>query len=104
MKILITSRSFASISDKPIKMLTEKGYEIQRNNTGRPYEKEELLKLIRDVDGIIIGIDELSAEIIEKANALKVISKYGIGVDNIWYYNFVQIFRLLLDHKLKYSF
>lgn len=83
MKILITSRSFASISDKPIKMLTEKGYEIQRNNTGRPYEKEEMLKLIRDVDGIIIGIDELSAEIIEEANALKVISKYGIGVDNI---------------------
>jgi len=83
MKILITSRSFASISDKPIKMLTKKGYEIQRNNTGRPYEKEEMLKLIRDVDGIIIGIDELSAEIIEEANKLKVISKYGIGVDNI---------------------
>lgn len=83
MKILITPRSFASISDKPIKMLTEKGYEIQRNNTGRPYEKEEMLKLIRDVDGIIIGIDELSAEIIEEANKLKVISKYGIGVDNI---------------------
>ena len=83
MKILITPRSFASISDKPINMLTEKGYEIQRNNTGRPYEKKEMLKFIRDVDGIIIGIDELSAEIIEKANALKVISKYGIGVDNI---------------------
>jgi len=83
MKILITPRSFASISDKPIKMLTEKSYEIQRNNTGKPYEKEEMLKLIRDVDGIIIGIDELSAEIIEKANKLKVISKYGIGLDNI---------------------
>ena len=83
MKILITPRSFASISDKPINMLTEKGYEIKRNNTGRPYKKEEMLKLIRDVDGIIIGIDELSAEIIEKANALKVISKYGTGLDNI---------------------
>jgi len=83
MKILITPRSFASFSDKPIKMLTEKGYEIQRNNTGKPYKKEEMLKLIRDVDGIIIGIDELSAEIIEEANELKVISKYGIGLDNI---------------------
>jgi len=83
MKILITPRSFASFSDKPLKMLTERGYKIKRNNTGRPYKKEEMLKLIRDVDGIIIGIDELSAEIIEKANALKVISKYGIGLDNI---------------------
>ncbi|MHC2995025.1 MAG: phosphoglycerate dehydrogenase [Candidatus Atribacteria bacterium] len=83
MKILITPRSFASFSDKPLKMLTERGYKIKRNITGRPYKKEELLKLIRDVDGIIIGIDELSAEIIEEANELKVISKYGIGLDNI---------------------
>lgn len=42
-----------------------------------------MLKLIRDVDGIIVGIDELSAEIIEEANELRVISKYGIGLDNI---------------------
>ncbi len=83
MKILITPRSFASFSDKPLKMFTERGYEIKRNNIGRPYKKEEMLKLVRDVDGIIIGIDELSAEIIEKANALKVISKYGIGLDNV---------------------
>ena len=83
MKILITPRSFASFSDKPLKMFTERGYEIKRNNTGRPYKKEEMLKLIKDVDGIIIGIDELSAEIIEEANELKVISKYGIGLDNI---------------------
>ncbi len=83
MKILITPRSFASFSDKSLKMFIERGYEIKRNNTGRPYEKEEMLKLIRDIDGIIIGIDELSAEIIEGADALKVISKYGIGLDNI---------------------
>lgn len=83
MKILITPRSFASSSDKAIKMLTARGYEIQRNNTDRPYKKEEILNLIKDIDGIIIGIDELSAEIIEKANKLKVISKYGTGLDNI---------------------
>jgi len=83
MKILITPRSFASASDKPMKMLTEKGYEIQLNDIGRPYKKEEMLNLVSDIDGIIIGIDELSAEIIEKANKLKVISKYGTGLDNI---------------------
>jgi D-3-phosphoglycerate dehydrogenase len=83
MKILITPRSFASSSDKAIKMLTARGYEIQRNNTDRPYQKEEMLNLIRGIDGMIIGIDELSAEIIEKADKLKVISKYGTGLDNI---------------------
>jgi len=83
MKILITPRSFASTSDKPMKMLSEKGYEIQLNDIGRPYKKEEMLNLVSDIDGIIIGIDELSVEIIEKANRLKVISKYGTGLDNI---------------------
>jgi D-3-phosphoglycerate dehydrogenase len=83
MKILITPRSFASSSDKAIKMLTARGYEIQRNNTDQPYQKEEMLNLIKDIDGMIIGIDELSAEIIERADKLKVISKYGIGLDNI---------------------
>lgn len=83
MKILITPRSFASTSDKPMKMLTEKGYEIQLNDIGRPYKKEEMLNLVSDIDGIIMGIDELSAEIIEKANKLKVISRYGTGLDNI---------------------
>jgi len=83
MKILITPRSFASFSDKSLKMLAERNYKIERNNTGRPYEKEEMLKLIKDIDGIIIGIDELSAVIIGKANKLKVISKYGTGLDNI---------------------
>jgi D-3-phosphoglycerate dehydrogenase len=83
MKILITPRSFASSSDKAIKMLMARGYEIQRNNTDRPYKKEEMLNLIKDIDGIIIGIDELSAEIIERADKLKVISKYGTGLDNI---------------------
>jgi D-3-phosphoglycerate dehydrogenase len=83
MKILITPRSFASSSDKAIKMLTARGYEIKRNNTDQPYKKEEMLNLIKDIDGIIIGIDELSAEIIERADKLKVISKYGTGLDNI---------------------
>ncbi len=83
MKILITPRSFASFSDKSLKMLTERDYKIKRNNTGRPYKKEEMLKLIKGIDGIIIGIDELSAEIIEEADELKVISKYGTGLDNI---------------------
>lgn len=83
MKILVTPRSFRSSSQKPVKMLYEKGYELMFNNIGRPYEKEEIMKLVTDIDGIIIGIDKLDADIIGKASKLKVISKYGIGVDNI---------------------
>jgi len=83
MKILITPRSFASISKNPMEMLEEKGYEIIKNETGKPLNNKEMSVLIEDVDGIIIGIDDLNAGIITQAHNLKVISKYGVGVDNI---------------------
>jgi len=83
MKILITPRSFASISKNPMEMLEEKGYEIIKNETGKLLNEKEMLILIKDVDGIIIGIDDLNARIIKQAHNLKVISKYGVGVDNI---------------------
>jgi len=83
MKILITPRSFASISKNPMEMLEEKGYEIIKNETGKPINNKEMSVLIEDVDGIIIGIDDLNAGIIKQAHNLNVISKYGVGVDNI---------------------
>ena len=83
MKILITPRSFASISKKPMEMLKGKGYEIVKNETGKPLNNKEMSVLIEDVDGIIIGIDDLNAGIIKQAHNLNVISKYGVGVDNI---------------------
>ena len=83
MKILITPRSFTSTSKKPLEMLEEKGYEIIKNETGKPLNEKEMLILIKDADGIIIGIDKLNVEIIRQTYNLKVISKYGVGVDNI---------------------
>jgi len=83
MKILITPRSFASISKNPMEMLEEKGYEIIKNEAGKPINNKEMSVLIEDVDGIIIGIDDLNAGIIKQAHNLNVISKYGVGVDNI---------------------
>jgi len=83
MKILITPRSFASVSKTPMEMLEGKGYEIIGNETDKPLNNKEISVLIEDVDGIIIGIDDLNAGIIKQAHHLKVISKYGVGVDNI---------------------
>jgi len=83
MKILITPRSFASISKNPMEMLEEKRYKIIKNETGKPLNNREMSVLIEDVDGIIIGIDDLNAGIIKQAHNLKVISKYGVGVNNI---------------------
>lgn len=43
----------------------------------------ELLELVPNVDGIVAGDDELTRLVMEHAPRLRVISKWGIGVDGI---------------------
>jgi D-3-phosphoglycerate dehydrogenase len=49
-----------------------------------PLEEDQMIDLVGDVDGIICGDDAITRRVIEKGlPGLKVVSKYGIGVDRI---------------------
>ncbi len=80
-KILITPKSYFKIRDKMQHLL--KDYEVKYNDTGVTFTEEEMKELVRDIDGIIVGIDPLSKEVLKNAEKLKAISKYGVGIDNI---------------------
>ncbi|MEG0360401.1 MAG: phosphoglycerate dehydrogenase [Longicatena sp.] len=82
-KIVITPRPFASKGKDLIEMLEKKGYEVDYNRTGKRITKEELLSKLKDADAIITGNDQLDKEVLSQAKKLKVISKYGVGLDNI---------------------
>ncbi|MFV9568695.1 phosphoglycerate dehydrogenase [Thermoanaerobacter mathranii] len=82
-KILITPRSFGKSSNLPFEMLKKYDYEIIKNESGQPYEESQLIDLIKDVDGIIVGLDKITSNVLRNAKKLKVITKYGVGVDNI---------------------
>ena len=45
--------------------------------------EEQLNALLIDIDGILCGDDSLSESVIKSANKLKVISKWGTGIDSI---------------------
>ena len=83
MKILISSRSFGKINSKPIETLKNAGFDVMSN----PYEKKlneaELIKLIDDAVGLIAGTEQITEEVLAHAKLLKVISRYGVGMDNI---------------------
>ena len=58
--------------------------EIVYNPQSRPLEAEEILALLDGVDGYIAGLDYITADVIRRAPAsLKVISRYGAGVDRV---------------------
>lgn len=83
MKVLITPRSFGKYNDIAKNRLLENGIEIINNPSGSILSEDELIKLVSDVDGIIIGVDPLNERVLSHAKKLTVISKYGVGVDNI---------------------
>jgi len=81
--IFIASRSFSKFSEKPLEYLKENGCVIDWNEQDRPFQEDDLIKIISKYDGIIVGIDKITKKVIQCGKKLKVIAKNGIGVDNI---------------------
>ncbi|HEY3931455.1 MAG TPA: phosphoglycerate dehydrogenase [Verrucomicrobiae bacterium] len=82
MKILVTTTSFQDTPGEHHDLLKKTGWEIITAHG--PLNEADTLALVGDVDGYICGDDAITRKVLEKARPkLKVISKYGIGVDKI---------------------
>ena len=82
-KIFVASRSFGEYSGSTKKYLEENDCILSWNELGRPYKEEEMLNIIHKYDGIIVGVDTITKEVIKRGINLKVVAKNGVGVDNI---------------------
>jgi D-3-phosphoglycerate dehydrogenase len=81
-RILLTTTSFQDTPGTHHALLADTGWEIV--TTRGPLTEEQLLPLVGDVDGVICGDDAWTETVITAAlPRLRVISKYGIGVDKI---------------------
>lgn len=83
MKVLVTPRSFGKTDPQAFKILEDAGFEIVKNDTGGILNEEQLVGLIKDCHGVVLGVDPLTKAVLDKAPNLKAIAKYGVGVDNI---------------------
>ena len=83
MKVLITPRSFGKNSPAPMELLRKNGIEIIPNTIGGIMSEAQVKEAIAGCDGVIIGVDPLSADAMSAAPNLRAISKYGVGLDNI---------------------
>jgi len=84
MKILVTPASFkqgASLS--VMDRLKNFADDIVFNTKGKPLTEDELITALKGCDGCIAGLDTYSRKVIESAEKLKVISRYGTGIDNV---------------------
>lgn len=82
-KLLITPRGFSKVGLEEIDLLKQRGIDVHYNDTGEPYSYSEFKKLAKDVDGMIVGVEDVNEEIMSLSPHLKVICKFGVGIDNI---------------------
>ncbi len=82
MKIVATSPSF-SLNATLRNELESAFSQCVFNDQGIRLAGKELLDFLQDADGVVIGLEVLSADIIRRLPDLKIVSKFGVGVDNI---------------------
>lgn len=82
-KILITARSFRKVPGPHQQILRDAGYLLVESPHDRPLTAPELRSLLPGVDGVILGVDAVPEEALELADRLKVLSRFGVGLDGI---------------------
>ncbi len=82
-KVLISAPYMQDVIENFRSTFEENGIELVIPLVSERLEEEELLQYIEDVDGVICGDDRFTNRVLESATNLKVISKWGTGIDSI---------------------
>ena len=82
--VLITSEFFGKFDDAARKMLVNAGHKVIDNPYGHKFlSPEEIIPYARDSDAFICDLEKITKEVIDAAPKLKIISRRGVGVDNV---------------------
>ena len=81
--VYITTTTFAQFSKRPLDILESRGIKYFFNNKRRKLEPDEIYAQNHELDGIIAGTELYTKEVFNRLSNLKVISRLGVGIDNI---------------------
>ena len=82
-RILITTVPFGAHNKLPLELLASTGVEYSINPLGRRLKEQELAQMATDAEVIIAGTEPITATVMDAAPNLKLISRVGIGLDNV---------------------
>jgi len=82
-RLLVTPTSYGKNDPSLRTELLSLCGEVIFNDTGKPLRAAEVARLLPGIDGYIAGVDEITAEALMPADRLKVIARYGVGVDQV---------------------
>jgi D-3-phosphoglycerate dehydrogenase len=82
MKVAVTSPSFSKHPDLIAEM--ENSFsDFKLNTKGTRFSTSELIEYLQGYDAAIVGLDEINKTVIDALPELKIIAKYGVGLNNI---------------------
>lgn len=82
-EILIISSKFRESSETFRELLEREGCTLAERDIQYPVTEDHLAEIIKNVDGLITGLEPVTPNVLENANRLKVISAGGVGYDHI---------------------
>ncbi len=83
LRVLVTCPQLQCTIDRYEKVFAEHQIDVDLPNLVQALSEDELVEIIGEFDGVIAGDDEFSAAVLERAEKLKVLVKWGVGVDAI---------------------
>ncbi len=82
-KILVSAPYMQPVIDRFRPVLEEHDIEVVLPAVQEYLSEEDLLQWVGDVDGVISGDDHFTERVLKAAPRLKVVSKWGTGIDSI---------------------
>jgi D-3-phosphoglycerate dehydrogenase len=82
-RVLVTATSYGKNDPTLFSHLEDRVAEVVYNTTGKPLDSKQLQALLPGVDGYIAGLDCIDRQAVQPADILRVIARYGVGVDSV---------------------
>ena len=82
MKIKVSTVAF-STNQLLVRELKKHFQDAEINEKGIRIPESELASFYKDADGIIVGLEKITPFLLDKLPKLRIIAKYGVGLDNI---------------------
>jgi phosphoglycerate dehydrogenase-like enzyme len=82
-RLLVTPTSYGKNDPRLKTQLESLVGEVIYNPSGKPLSSSQVARLLPGVDGYIAGLDVIDRAALDSADRLKVISRYGVGVDSV---------------------
>jgi D-3-phosphoglycerate dehydrogenase / 2-oxoglutarate reductase len=80
--VAVTARSFRQVPGEHQELLRAAGLPVRFAEADRPLDEEELVELVRGCWGLIVGVDRVTAAVLD-AGPLRVVVRFGSGTDNV---------------------